>query len=203
MQQISPYAGPTPYAGRTNVPTYAIVSLIVAGIGTGGHYTREYHEQHDAGRTFFKSANDSSLGAAVATTADELAYIKATLKLTVKELADCVGVSRQAIYNWKSGVQIKSQNTLKLAQLKAAASILQAEKVPVSPLVMERKLSGGKTLLETISDGGDGEAAAKSLVNMLRDEAEQQRMVNERFADRPYTASSTFDYGVPSFSERG
>ncbi len=39
-----------------------------------------------------------------AATQAEVTRIKRALKLTVSELADCIGVSRQSVYNWKSGI---------------------------------------------------------------------------------------------------
>jgi len=44
------------------------------------------------------------------TTADDLARIRTTLKMSVQQLADCLSVSRQAIYDWKAGSNIKQTN---------------------------------------------------------------------------------------------
>ena len=123
--------------------------------------------------------------------------------MSAADLAHCIGVSRQALYNWKAGGSIKSGHLSKVAALKAAADVLLIEDIPGSPLVLERKLPGGKTLLEEISDGADGRATATALVNMLRDEASQRAMLEQRLNARIAAAPSSREYGVPAYDERG
>lgn len=116
--------------------------------------------------------------------ANDLEHAKSVLKLTTKELAACLKVSRQAIYDWPSGAQIKDHNLAKLQSLTSAADVIAAANVPMSPLLLNRALPGGRTLLEVIGNGGDGADAAKSLLAMLRVESQQRKMVSKMLADR-------------------
>lgn len=118
-------------------------------------------------------------------------------------VVECNAVTRQAIYNWKSGGSIKEQHLSKLTQLKAAADVLLSENVPGSAYVIGRKLPGGKTILDAIGDGADGYMAAMSLVSMLRDEAAQKSMLDKKLAARLSSAPKNVEYGTPAFDERG
>lgn len=111
-----------------------------------------------------------------------------------------MGVSRQAIYDWKAGRNIKQVNLDKLNHLKAAARTIAEAGVPITPMTLARKLSGGNTLLATIAAGGDGVQIAQSLIRVLSSEAEQQQRLAKRLAGRA-TAGSPSDYGSPKLSE--
>jgi hypothetical protein len=95
-----------------------------------------------------------------------------------------LGVSRQSLYNWRSGSEIKSHNIVKVENLRRAADVLATSEAPLSRLQIGRKLPGGKTLLELIANGEDGADAAHSLVSMLNRETEQRKALNARFAGR-------------------
>jgi DNA-binding transcriptional regulator YiaG len=195
----------SPYTNRAGSVVW-IPLTIMLGIGTGEVLTQHVCKLRATGERFNYHSHDNGDRAKAAnfvTPADDIAHIRAVLKTSVADLAHCIGVSRQSMYNWKSGTSIKSQNLSKLAQLKAAANVLLAEDIHRSPLVLERKLPGGKTLLESITDGADGYTAAMSLVNMLREEAAQQTMLDKRLAARLSGASRNPEYGVPAFDERG
>lgn len=122
--------------------------------------------------------------AVVATLSEDLAHIKGALKLTIGEIAECVGVSRQALYNWKSGASVKLANAARFENLKAATDVVSATGLSLSSMQMKRKLPGGKSLLETISVGEDGKNAATALVTMLVGEASRQAELAARFAGR-------------------
>ncbi|HEX4158678.1 MAG TPA: helix-turn-helix transcriptional regulator [Rhizomicrobium sp.] len=137
----------------------------------------------------------------VATAAQELARIKSVMKLSTTDLARVLGVSRQAIYNWKAGSHIKADNLSRLSNLKAAADAFVQARVTVSPRVLERKLSGGNALLDIISTGGNGTAAANELIGMLSLESDQRRALDAILAENISRPSTPFDYGAPAFHE--
>jgi transcriptional regulator with XRE-family HTH domain len=116
--------------------------------------------------------------------AADLARVRNALKLTVGELAACIGVSRQSVYNWKSGSEIKTTHAAKLDNLKKAADVILAANMDVSAFSLARKLPGGKTLLETISGDGDGKVAAQSLLQMLNQESAERKTLDERLYRR-------------------
>lgn len=76
--------------------TPVIAFTMLVGVGTGGQYTPGYHTAR-ADKCVFCKQHDGANVAQKSTIASELDYIKATLNLTMTELARCLGVSRQAI----------------------------------------------------------------------------------------------------------
>jgi len=185
------------------IRTVALPMTLVLGIGTGGEYTFNYQRIREAKLVVGTSRPTDRMRETidVATAADDLARIKSILKLTTKELAQTLGVSRQAIYNWRSGAHIKGHNLLKLDSLSKAADVIIGARIAMSPLLLDRKLPGGKTLLESISAGEDGTTAACSLVNLLAQEAEQRKTIDAMLAEHKSPKTDAFDYGVPSFKE--
>jgi hypothetical protein len=167
----------------------AITFTLLLGVGTGGDYTRGYHELRTAGLAFSTSRRDEETRTveetgAFSEIATDIEHVKSTLKLTMRELSDCLGVSRQAPYNWIAGGQIKVGNAAKFNNLKAAADAIALAKLPPSPLLLQRKLPGGKTLVDSIAAGADGTEAAESLVEMFRHEEAQRQMLAARFPRR-------------------
>jgi DNA-binding XRE family transcriptional regulator len=195
----------SPYTNRAGAVVW-IPLTIMLGIGTGETLTEQVYKLRGNGDRFNYHSRDNGDGtkaASLVSPAGDIEHIRAVLKASVSDLAHCIGVSRQSMYNWKSGTSVKSHNLSKLAQLKAAADVLLSEDIDGSAHIIERKLPGGKTLLESIADGADGRAVAVNLVNMLRDEAAQQSALNKRLAARLAAAPRNLEYGAPAFDERG
>ena len=190
----------TPF-GRNAVaflPFSLPVVTVALSIGTGGQYTNEYHKQQLRLAGLPSDQREVVHGGyavnTLATTADEIARIKSILKLTVRELSECLGVSRQAVYNWKSGTHIKNINAEKLENLKQAANVISDANAADFPLLLRRKLDGGKTLLEIVSADGDGTQAARYLVKMLQSEAEQRKALDREFAGRKIPVRNSLGY---------
>jgi DNA-binding XRE family transcriptional regulator len=179
-----------------------IAAIISTGIGTGGYYTLEHYngELREAGLTSAPSQNVVPAGK-IENVTEILANIQSVLKLTTTELADCLGVTRQAIYNWKAGSEIKDKNASKIENLMAAARVILSADIQIPTLSLKRKLAGGKTLFEMILTGSNGDTAAHALIKLLRKESEQRKMLSERFANRKPVSIDQSDYGIPSFDE--
>lgn len=181
---------------------FVVPMTLMLTVGTGGHFNElVYNSRLNGTGTPFVHVRDAKPVASV-TTADDLAHIRAALKISVQQLADILNVSRQAIYDWKAGGSIKPANVAKLENLKAAAAVIAEAGIAVTPLTLARKVSGGKTVLATIATGGDGQAAATSLIQILQIEAEQQARLAKRFAGRDKASASAEDYGLPHLNER-
>lgn len=191
--------------GPKGILKYAIPMTLILGVGTGGDCTSDYLRVVSAKLALGHGSVDSGSATVinVGVAAQDLEHAKSVLKLTTKELAACLKVSRQAIYDWRSGAQIKDHNSAKLRSLTAAADVIAAANVPMSPLILNRALPGGQTLLGVIGSGGNGADAAKSLLSMLRVESEQRKMVGRLLAGRQPVTGEPFDYGAPSFAEAG
>jgi DNA-binding transcriptional regulator YiaG len=199
MDQTTPYS-------RCAQAVFTIPFTIMVGIGTGGATTIERAEarlEKDAGFGHYRRfSNDGASTADLLSAAGDIAFIQSVFRVSATDLARCVGVTRQALYNWKHGAQIKTQHASKVQQLKAAATILAADGVDGTPLILRRTLPGGKTLLEAIASGDDGRLTARTLVDILRDEAAQTRMIEARLAGRRSVTRSD-DVDAYSFEENG
>ena len=167
--------------GTYLTPVIALTMFI--GVGTGGSYTPAYHAAR-ADKSVFCRPHEAVRIEQKSPVAVEIEYIKSTLDLTMTEFARCLGVSRQAPYNWMAGGEIKAENAAKLNNLKMAADEIAAANIKSRPLFMQRKLPGGKTLVKSVAAGGDAVTAAQNLVEIYRTEAEQRRMLSEHFAGR-------------------
>jgi len=183
---------PCRHDGKASI-VFTLPLTVALSIGTGGMLTAEYCKHRKEGLAFnhFDVRSDYR---PVASQADDLARIKSTLKLTVGELADCIGVSRQSVYNWRAGSEIKARHAAKLENLKKAADVILASNVDISAFSLARKLPGGRTLFETISGDGDGRVAAQSLLQMLNQESAERKALDERLAGRkqPRPYDNTF-----------
>jgi DNA-binding transcriptional regulator YiaG len=197
MDQTTPYLSGVPCGAAW---TFVIPFTLALSIGTGGYYTRAHDAMREQGPIISKDESNNLPIAAIRTAAHDISWIRSILKLTVKDLAESLGVSRQAIYDWKAGAEIKAANVARLANLKDAADVIASAQLPASPLLLRRKLPGGKSLLEAISSGVDGSEAALSLVEMVRNESEQRRFLAERFADR--RSENVLGYGTPPLVEK-
>jgi len=134
--------------------------------------------------------------------AEDLALIRKVLKPTVLELANVFGVSRQAVYDWRAGAQPVPETAKKLSNLAQAADVFAKAAVSVDAKVLRRKITGGKTLLEIATSGGEVAAAARSLVETLTRENAQRERLNQRFAGRKSPPLAADDIGVPMLVER-
>lgn len=178
-------------------------------VGTGGLLTPDYvaardergYRLQDFG--YPASTPSDSAKLRVRNSTENLARIRAVFKPTVTELASLLGVSRQAIYNWQAGQPIAEQNDSRLEQLARAADLLSEEGLAANPSVMRRKLAGGSTLFESVRAGHAADAAALSLIAMVKRELAQRQLVAERLANRARKPVDAGDIGAPRFDERG
>jgi transcriptional regulator with XRE-family HTH domain len=165
------------------------------GVGTGGSINQ--YNLPDVARVERGARGETT------SAADDIDYIKTHLKLTTTELAKYLGVSRQAVYDWRAGAHVKSHNISKLENLRAAATTLDGSGLMLSAVQIKRKLAGGRTLLETIASGGNGYEAAQSLLSMLMRESEQQKGRLAKIRGRKPITDSEFSPGMVALQESG
>jgi DNA-binding transcriptional regulator YiaG len=188
----------TPNHQDSTLMTSLVTFSMLLGVGTGGDYTPAYHAVRES-KSAFRKARDSSHFNGFAVTAD-IESARSILSLTMSDLARCLGVSRQALYNWIAGGPIKHENLAKLIELKTAADIIAAENLSHPALFLKRKLPGGKTLLETIASGGNGEDAARAVVRLAEQEAEQKAILAKLFAQRK--PQNLLGHGIPELADK-
>ena len=113
-----------------------------------------------------------------------LQQIKAVFAFSVSKLSIAMGVSRQAVYNWKNGEQPSDENIAKLKDLTDAAKLISESGIAVTGLLMKRKIAGGNSLLDLALKGDSVSKAASLLVKQVLLEKEQQAHLASRFANR-------------------
>jgi DNA-binding transcriptional regulator YiaG len=179
-----------PYQAITSKAVLSVPITILLTIGTGGATTVarvELLKERDSGfgihRRHVASDNGPTAEEAISA-AQDIVFIRSILKVSTAELAKCIGVTRQSLYNWKAGSTIKDKNAELVHQLKAAATLIAQEGMNSTAHALRRTMPGGKTLLEMIGSGGDGRVSAQALITMLRDERAVQRTLAERFSGR-------------------
>ena len=133
--------------------------------------------------------------------AENLARIREVLKPTMLELAGLFGVSRQAVYDWQQGSQPVSQTAQRLAQLARVADVFAEAGLAVDANTLRRKIAGGRTLLDAVSNGDDAELVAKSLMGTLKREASQRERLQVQLAGRRRGPANPSEYGAPTMSE--
>ncbi len=198
MRATTPYAIPC-----ASGLMFALPITILFGVGTNGGSFNDQNVYSNIGLERIIVGSSATDKTVALTPANEIGDIKEALKLTTTELAKYLGVSRQTIYDWQSGAHIKPHNVTKLENLKAAADVILAAQIPSQSLLIQRKLSNGRTLLETVAAGGDGQETAKSLVRMLQREAQDRIERNKRIEGRSPVADSAFGRGIAMLREGG
>jgi len=205
---MTPSDSTTPYPTSTWIDPKAYLALtatLVVVFGTGGSCTKEYvsyKKWREAGSSALH--NDApDVTSAAAEIDRDLEHIRSSLKFSLNDIARCVGVSRQTIYNWKSGAEIKAENAVKLERLKETAAIIATANLPPSPLLFQRTLPGGQTLVEAIRAGRDSKEVATTFVAMLNGEARRRAELTAKFARIRPVSESIPDDAPLIFDERG
>jgi len=128
---------------------------------------------------------------------DQFSYsvdaIMEALDCSISDIATMTGVTRQAVYDWKSGKTLSRENFSRLCGLSRAAEVFASSNIKPGSRSLNRALSGGGSFISLIAAGGDAIAAARRLVEVLAREAEQREKLSKRLAGRTYDA---YDAGV-------
>jgi transcriptional regulator with XRE-family HTH domain len=195
-------ARPSPAGWLTQAAVVTFIA-VACQAGTGGEQTENfYRTRGDRGYSFarFNSQNTEPLSRE-RTAAENITHIRDALKSSVTELASIFGVSRQAIYDWQSGKPIAQENLERLEDVAKAADIILGDTLLQSSRSLRRKIAGGKTIFETVRDGGSAQDAVRILASMLRREADQRNAMQARLANRNKPSLQAFDLGVPTLRE--
>lgn len=182
------------------------LTAIALQVGTGGVQTVDYYIQRGPMGYAFVACDPTPLFDEVVnarTPAEDLSHIRAVLRPAITDLADAMGVSRQAIYDWQRGKPISADNAARLADLARAADVFAGERLTASAQLLRRPIASGKRLFDIAREGGSAENAARKLAKMVRRELSQRQMLAERLANRKRPTMSSDSYGVPMLDEQG
>lgn len=176
------------------------------GVGTGGAATLDYmKERGSKGYAFVNYSPIMPAGKLSGTRgpADDLALIRNVLHPAVTDLAGALGVSRQAVYAWQAGNAIAPENAARLADLARAADLFVKEGLTATAQVLKRSISEGKNLFDIVRDGGSAYSAAHTLIEILRREASQRKLLQVKLGNRPRLSRDNYeDIGTTVFDDR-
>lgn len=119
--------------------------------------------------------------------------LKSVFGLSISKQAQILGVSRQAVYNWRNGEEPAGKNLEALMDLNSAAELFETEGVQVTGLLMKRPFSQGKSLLDLMEAQTPIYQPAQKLVNQIKREAEEKSRLTQRFGNRQLPK---IDYGL-------
>lgn len=191
------------FSGSTRVANAPAVTML-GGVGTGRFVDDlDWWQQHRSRDSFFSSSTSNVIEITSArTAADDISRIREILSPGISGLANILGVTRQAVYNWLNGEQPRPEYVAKLADLAQAADLLAETGVPITGALLKRKLFKGKNLLEVACDGGSARDAAQVLVQIIRRETSQRAMMSARFSGRK-TSSRAAEWDIPAENDAG
>jgi DNA-binding XRE family transcriptional regulator len=186
-----------------------LASLPVFGfqVGTGGAATIDYFKARGSKGYALVTCDldrEAPPTLRVASPADDLDHIRRVLQPSVTDLAKALGVSRQAIYDWQAGRPIAAENVARLHDIARAADLFAREGIEPTAHIMRRPIVNGENLFDIIRNGGSAEAAARTLIDIVRRELKQRERLKARLANRVRPTREDFqDVGAPMLDEKG
>ena len=120
---------------------------------------------------------------------------------TMSQLPAVFGVSRQTLYNWLKGEEPKEHHHDKLKQLAAAARVFAEESVKLTTLSLDRTVAQGKSFVELLGEGADGEETAQQLVRIMKRGAAERAKLDALLGDRTPLRPDVSEMGRPALNE--
>ena len=171
-------------------------------VGTGGISDARYLQQrHDRGYAIAGIHAAAEVPVAGRTPAQDLSRIREIFNPAVSDLANLFGVSRQAIYKWNNGEQPKPQFAAQLEKLAQAADVVAAENLADPRQALRRKISDGRTSFELVMAGKPARDTAQKFALILRREAAERKLLDDKLAARKPKPIAADDLGSPMLDE--
>ena len=98
------------------------------------------------------------------------------LGASITDLSRAFGVSRQTIYNWKSGESISAENVARLNELSKIVDVLAQEGIESPTSLMRLPISGNLDLCELVRQGRPPEFAARRLIEIVQRKSKPRRL---------------------------
>lgn len=132
---------------------------------------------------------------------DLMRDVKAGFGRTMSHLPAVFGVSRQTLYNWLNGEIPKEQHQGKLLQLAAAARVFTNTGFKPTALSLDRSVTNGKSFIELIGQGANGEVTAERLIRIEKRGASAREKLDALLGNRSSPSPEVADLGRPAFNE--
>jgi transcriptional regulator with XRE-family HTH domain len=173
--------------------------LPIKAAGTGGFESGSFYLRQ-SGYTVFEVVCVAREDEATPNPAEMMREIKNEFGRTMSRLPSVFGVSRQTLYNWLDGETPKATHQEKLLQLARAARAFSAAGFKPTTLSLARAISQGKSLLQLLADGADGQETAERLVRIARRGEDSKAKLNQLLKDRKALLEPA-DFGTPTLDE--
>jgi hypothetical protein len=198
----SPYPLPTP--AMPVVQEQVVGNLVWPGgryIGTGGSASLDYHLRARAGYQLFVVAPRNKPIDLSKPNVLLMQDVKRTFGRTFSRLTSVFGVSRQTLYNWLDGEVPKSSSQDRLVALSQAARVFNAHRYTPTALDLTRTLTRGKSFLDLMAEGADGQATAEKLVSLIHRGLAARAKLDAVVAGQEKAARQPSDFGAPALDE--
>lgn len=142
-----------------------------SSISSGGYYSAPFEVSGESGVTRWLDdilwlSDESPCSLTTPEVPAALAEIRDAFSLSVVQLAQIFGVSRQAIYDWREGKPVKTENRQRIAAIRALAhQWMQTYPKPIGRVVAEE--IDGTSLLALLSADQVDESAITPLLQKI------------------------------------
>jgi transcriptional regulator with XRE-family HTH domain len=128
---------------------------------------------------------------------ERLEYIESAFNLRVVRLAELLGVSRQAIYDWKQGKSLSEENHRRLEAVYKAARRFKEAGLKPDYTTMHRLIGGELEFIQAL--GQDPEEAVEKLIIVTERGRKQRARLEKLLKDLPEAKGSILDELPPHY----
>lgn len=129
-----------------------------------------------------------------------MGQVKSGFGRTMSRLPEVFGVSRQTLYNWLEGETPKAVHQERLRQLAEAAKVFADLGVKPTTPMLDRPVAQGKSFLQLMATGANGQEAAKKLIRIVQRGADSRAKLDALLEGRKAKLSAS-DIGAPALDE--
>jgi transcriptional regulator with XRE-family HTH domain len=129
-----------------------------------------------------------------------MGQVKSGFGRTMSRLPEVFGVSRQTLYNWLEGETPKAVHRERLRQLAGAAKVFADLGVKPTTPMLDRTVAQGKSFLQLMAAGANGQEAAKKLIRIVQRGADSRAKLDALLEGRKAKLSAS-DIGAPALDE--
>jgi len=129
-----------------------------------------------------------------------MGQVKSGFGRTMSRLPEVFGVSRQTLYNWLEGETPKVVHQERLRQLAEAAKVFADLGIKPTTPMLDRTVAQGKSFLQLMAAGANGQEAAKKLIRIAQRGADSRDKLDALLEGRKAKLSAS-DIGAPALDE--
>ena len=136
---------------------------------------------------------------AEASVKEKLEFIEETFELRLTRVANLLGVTRQAIYDWKHGKNITDGHRGKLDLLYRAVQRFAEAGLKLDYNTKHRNIGGDLEFIQALEAGQDPVQAVEKLIVVIERGKKQQATLEKLLKDRPEPRGSVLDELPPHY----